>query len=363
MSEPWNPQWEEKIARWTVEFTVNDNRYRRRLRVRGKSSLKLARMEAEQLYKSLWSEALTTQKTQNVEPFFVIAAANYLKDGGEKRFVSRIVKALRQIPEIPNEIRINEIDERFFVALEKHLYTDVKKDTIHRQLIVPTRAVINHARREWPSVKREKTRRLRWLTPEEVEQLLLAASDESVVGTWDPNRRTLQKIAFMLGGGAGPGEMLETNVANLNPNSHEVWISKAKTEFRPRWIFVAPRAWELMGDLPCDGSAFLAPNGKPYVIRKNGGGQMKGAFDTVRKAAGLGHEVTPYVLRHTWATWFASQNSFDLLMKRGGWAKAETANQYTKLYPADLKDRLLAHGWDFRGITGKKYTFGEKVAV
>lgn len=363
MSDPWKPKWDEKKTRWTVEFWINDQRYRRRLRVRGKGSLKLAEIEANKLYTSLWKDTLIPQAYENPEPYFVIAAAEYLKAGKEARFLTRIVKAIKESKTIPNDIRLDQIDSEFFTILENSLYPKAKQDTVHRQLIVPVRAVINHARREWPEVKRENTRRARWLTPEEAERLLVAANDEEVVGSWDPQRRTLQKIAFMLGTGAGPGEMLAVDARNLNTNSSEVWISEAKTQFRPRWAYVAPRVWGLMGDLPSEGTAFLAPNGKPYVQRENGGGQMKGAFDTVREAAGLGPDVTPYVLRHTWATWFASQNSFDLLMKRGGWGKAETANQYTKLYPSDLSGRLLAHGWDFRGNPGKEYVFGEKVGV
>lgn len=363
MSEPWHPKWNKEAERWTVSFTIGNQRLRRRLRVRGKSSLNLAKKEAEALYRSLWEEELKQKDAKKEEPFFVVAAANYLDDNGEARFLKRIVAALKKNKSIPDDIRIDAIDDAVIELLKKDLYPKVKQDTVHRQLVVPVRAVINHARREWTAVKREKSSRVRWLTPEEAECLLKAANDDNVVGGFDPKRRTLQKIAFMIGSGAGPGEMFEVDASDLNPGSDEVWISKAKTEARPRWAYVAPRSWDLMRELPTNGPTFLAPNGKPYVIRNNGGGQMKAAFDTVRKAAGLGDEVTPYVLRHTWATWFASQNSFDLLMKRGGWAKAETANKYVKLYPSDLKDRLLAHGWDFQGRTGRNYKFGEKVAV
>lgn len=363
MSEPWQPKWNEEAERWTVSFTIGNQRHRRRLRVCGKSCLSLAEKEAKNLYRSLWDEELTQPDAKKAEPYFVVAAANYLKDGGEARFLSRIIAALRKNRNIPDDIRIDAIDDAFIKILTNDLYPDVKRDTVHRQLVVPVRAVINHARREWSAVKREKTSRVRWLTPEEAERLLIAADDKEVVGGFDPKRRTLQKIAFMIGSGAGPGEMFEVDASDLNPGSDEIWISKAKTESRPRWAYVAPRSWKLMGEFPSQGPSFLAPNGKPYVIRNNGGGQMKAAFETVRKAAGLGDDVTPYVLRHTWATWFASQNSFDLLMKRGGWAKPETANKYAKLYPTDLSSRLLAHGWDFRGQTGRAYKFGEKMVV
>lgn len=76
---------------------------------------------------------------------------------------------------------------------------------------------------------------------------------------------------------------------------------------------------------------------------------MQTAFNKARDAAGLGDNVTPHVLRHTWATWFYAQTrDFGTLMDQGGWSKADMANRYRKLAPDDLSERLLKHGWDFR---------------
>lgn len=101
--------------------------------------------------------------------------------------------------------------------------------------------------------------------------------------------------------------------------------------------------------MPDAGAVFLTPKGKPYIARQNGGGQMAAAFGRARAAAGLGPDVTPYICRHTWATWYDAQTrDFGRLMDRGGWSKADTALRYRKLYPSDLAERLLAHGWDFR---------------
>lgn len=139
-----------------------------------------------------------------------------------------------------------------------------------------------------------------------------------------------------------------------NPAPREWWIpgeeeGANKTEGTARWVRVPERAVGLIGKLPEVGRGFLTPYGQPIVVERGRGGQMQASFNAARDAAGLGPDVVPYTLRHTWATWFYAQTrDFGTLMDLGGWTKADTANHYRKLAPADLGSRLLAHGWDFR---------------
>lgn len=365
----YDPTWDETSGRWTVSFSIRGRRFRRRLREIPETDKTLACRVAKRLYEDAWADAVAPKPVEPEKPAaepFIVAASRYINKGREARFVERIAAAIIADEQIPSDISIDDIDDAVMLRLKEVMYSGAADQTIHRQLITPMRSVINFAKEKWQDSK-VKTRdipRTRWLTPEEAERLLVAANDEAVVGKWDPDRTTLKKIAFMLGGGAGPGEMLEVQANHLKPESGEVWIEKAKSDYRPRWVHLPPRAWNLMGELPEDGEVFLTPQGKPYVIRENGGGQIKGAFDAVRKAAGLGPEVTPYVLRHTWATWFLSQvGIMDTLKKRGGWANDRMVARYVKLAPADLNNRLLAHGWDFVPKATQEWEFGELVKI
>lgn len=64
--------------------------------------------------------------------------------------------------------------------------------------------------------------------------------------------------------------------------------------------------------------------------------------------------MTPHTLRHTWATWHYAMNRDTLeLMQLGGWRRPDMALRYAKLAPADLADRLFAHGWDFTRAAGR----------
>lgn len=297
---------------------------------------------------------------------FIVAARDYIEAQHEDRFVCRIVQAVMDDPQIPSDVSIDDIDEVVIRRLQVTMYPNAQPQTVHRQLHTPTLAVINKARDRWQSIRVKVKDRPseRWLTPEEVERLLSAAGAEEVVGRWDPHRRTLQKIAVMLGSGAGPGEAFEVGAEDVMRQTQEVWIQKDKTDYRRRLVHVPDRAWKLMGKLPSEGPVFLRPDGKPYVIRKNGGGQMSAAFKTVREAAGLGPDVTPYTLRHTWATWFHAENQDTVMLRhRGGWANDRMIMRYAKLPPADLVQRMRGHGWSMAPPVGKVIPFGSLAQV
>lgn len=365
IQNPYEPIWDEKTSRWTVSFSVRGKRFRRRLREIPITNKALAVRVAKSLYEEAWAEALSQapEEPQDAAPTtFIVAASRYIDAGHEARFIERIARTILSDDQIANDISLDDVDDAVMQRLKMLLYSNAADQTVHRQLITPVRAVINFAKAPWQQVKCNvrDVPRTRWLTPEEAECLLLAANCEEVVGRWDPQRTTLQKIVFMLTGGAAPGEMLEVEARHLRPETGEVWIEKAKSCHRPRWVHLPPRAWKLMGSLSDEGRVFLTPQGKPYVARERGGGQIKAAFDTVREAAGLEPDVTPYVLRHTWATWFLCQvGIMDTLKKRGGWANDRMVARYVKLAPTDLNNRLLAHGWDFQPKVTQRWKFGE----
>lgn len=355
-NSPWMPTWSDRKNDWLIDFRVQGKRVRKGLGIRDRSLRAAAMKQAKHLYEDAWAEALKPRGEPSATTFKE-AAELYVQQGGEKRFLPKIVKHFGP------HIRVDEISQLDIARAARAIYPDAKPETVRRQLRVPIKAVQNFA----AGNRREKipdTRRTRWLTPEEAERLLVAAANPEAINLRDPNLETLRKIAFMLGSGAGPGETMAALGENWNPGTREWWLEGTKTVFRARFVLLPTRAVELIGKIPESGPAFPAPDGQPYKFRKNRGGQMAVAFNKVRDAAGLGKDVTPYVLRHTRHSWmYAMTKDWGDLLDQGGWNRSDTANRYRKITPDDLGHRLLEHGWDFRRDPGAPVRFGEKVSL
>jgi hypothetical protein len=264
MSQPWEPFWLDDASTWAVEFRIQGRRIRKRLGLRDRSLRKKAWRVAKRLYDEAWEEALTPCGTPRGTPFFE-AVELYIKQGGEARFLPKIMAHFGP------DVVVQEIDEIMIARAADALYPDVHPDTVRRQLRVPIRAVLNFAsgNRRQPS---SDVRRVTWLTPEQAERLIWFAAHPEEAGLRDPRRETLRKIAFMLGVGAGPGETMALTAEGWNPATREWWLPGQKTVYRPRYIWLPERTVSLVGPVPEEGPAFPAPNGQPYVMRRNGGG-------------------------------------------------------------------------------------------
>lgn len=320
------PILDPETGKYKIDFyTPSGRRVRRSLRT---DDFEIAREAAKAAYREECRRDLTVPKTQT---YFAEAAVAYVKNGGEDRFLNKILKHLGP------DATVEQIDDMKMTQIAAELYPDAHSETWRRQVYVPLNAVINFAKgkRRRPRADQPRTR---WLTPEEAERLLSACCEAS----------TAAKVAFLLGTGCRTGEMFALDRAQIWPETGEALVHGKNGD--DRMIRIAPRALSLLSPvLPDLGAVFLTPKGLPYKLRERGGGQMAAAFNKARDAAGLGPDVTPHVLRHTWATWFYAQTrDFGELMDLGGWRKADMANRYRKIAPSDLGARVLAHGWDYR---------------
>ena len=348
----WYPFWEGRSYRY--DFYVEGQRYRRSTGVRDFEAAEIAIEVAKGVHYAAWERALSPF------PTFAEAAALYLEEHGRNRkHVERLVDYFGPV------IGVDEIDP----FTRKQCKVDLRKPgwadgTARRQIVVPLMAVINNAFGLRPE-RIEDHVRTRIRTPEEFERLVWVAQDPPKT-VRDPHQRLLKMIAFLIGSGATPGEMFCVRAKDINRATGEVWIrgeerGAGKTEYRPRRVRLPKRAWDLIGELPSEGRVFLSTTGKEIVPDGERGSTVIRQFHKLFVAAGLnqdekderqddGYEkLVFYSLRHCSATWFSAQvGDHDLLIDRGGWADAAMARRYRKRPAADLADRLLAHGWDFR---------------
>lgn len=340
--EGWEPR-RGKNGYFYVDFTVAGRRIQRSTRHREE---RLARQEARRIWDQAWRDHYAPQPPRPVGPLFCEAAAAYVRDGGEAAFLEPLILHFGPAT------ALDDIGHAEIAAAAAALYPGRAPATHRRQVHTPVMAVKNHHARGGRRAGVDRAR-LRWLTPEEAERLIAAAARLTLPRHPAPELHTLAKIAFLLGSGCRTGECFAAEARHWNPATRQCWIAAeargaGKTAGAARWVRLPRRAVALMGTLPEVGRLFRTAYGKPIALRAGGGGQMAESFTRAREAAGLGPEVTPHVLRHTWATWFYAQTrDFGALMDLGGWTKADTANRYRKLAPDDLADRLRAIGWDF----------------
>lgn len=288
------------------------------------------RIEAEALERHALGDKATAT--------FAEAAVNYMESGGERRFLAPLIKHF-------GATRLSEIDNRAINAAARAIYPNAKPSTINRQVITPMSAILtmdaedrlcDPVRLRRRKVKAQKTR---WLTPEEFDAL----ADEL-----PPHLQAI--IGFQVATGARVRETLSLQISTLYLSAGQALLTETKNG-KPRMVEIPDRAIPLIlaRELPDEGTAFRNHRGEPYQLRDNTGGQYKTSFNKARDRAGLGRDVTPHTVRHTWATWYHAQTGdFGRLLDLGGWSDADTANIYRKIAPEDLGDRLLKAGWDFR---------------
>lgn len=271
---------------------------------------------------------------------FAEAALTYLETGGEARFLPPIIEHFG-----PDTL-LQDVDNAAINRAASILYPKAAAATINRQLITPIAAVLNLAADEGLTPPRKLRRRkgdkqrTRWLTPEEADKLFAELPSY-----------LMPAVAFLLGTGARTSEAFSVQQHEFYPITGEAWIANPKNG-DPRMVRMPQRALDMILARPMksEGALLRTSRGLPYKIHVNRGGQIAEPFNAARDAAGLGPDVTPHVLRHTWATWFhAATRDFGTLLDLGGWKDAGMANRYRKAAPLDLADRLMAHGWDFSG--------------
>jgi len=274
---------------------------------------------------------------------FLAAAVSYLEAGGEARFLRPIVDHFKAT-------MLEHIDQAAIDAAARKLYPGRSPATVNRQLYTPIAAVLNHAHRIGLCERRVVARpaqpsgRVRWITPIEAERLIAACS---------PHLRSL--VIFLLGTGARVSEALYLQWPQVDlARGHASFL--ATKNGTDRGVPLHPRVVAELANLPGrEGAVFRRPDGAPYAYRDHAGGQIKRAFATSCRRAGI-ERFRPHDCRHTWATWlYASTRDLAGLMRLGGWRSERMVLRYAHINVADLAPAIRQLPW---GNSGE----GEKIA-
>jgi integrase len=221
------------------------------------------------------------------------------------------------------------------------LRPDASPATVRRNLIAPLRAVLQHAhRRGWCEVPRfdipaEPKGRTLFLLPAQVESLIASAA---------PHLAPLIRFLVTTGCRMSEALALEWPDVDLVAGRAILWEGETKSGGR-RVVDLPPAALSL--PLPGrPGRVFLTRTGAPYRDSSVYGGQVKTAWATATRGAGL-DGFTPHHLRHTWATWhYALHRDLLALKHAGGWSSVTLVERYAHIMPAGHEPgirRVLGH--------------------
>lgn len=293
---------------------------------------------------------------------FAEAALSYMEAGGERDHLPPLIKRLGKRP--IGSIGQDDIDDA-----AKALYPRASPATQNRKVYTPMSAVLHHAaRKKWcskPVIARPKQPpgRVRWITYEEAERLIEAAS---------PHLRPL--VVFLLSTGARLSEALYLDWRDVNLSAGHVVFKDTKNG-ESRGVPLHPRAVAELANLPWDrtGAVFRRPAGKirttgrvwlPYEDRGGeGGGQIKTAWAGMLKRAGLA-DFTPHDCRHTWATWhYAANRDLRALMELGGWKSVEMVLRYAHVNTSHLAPsmaRIWGNDGEWVGVVEPKSLAGNR---
>lgn len=279
---------------------------------------------------------------------FAEAALSYMEAGGERTHLGPIIRHFGP-KKLLAQVGQHDIDEA-----ARKLKPGAAPSTLNRHIYTPIAAVLHHgARKKWcdkPVIARPAVPegRVRWVTYEEAERLIEAAS---------PHLRPL--VIFLFSTGARLSEALYLDwrqvdlsggqVALVNTEAGGVAGTKSGLS---RGVPLHARAVAALANLKHrEGAVFRCPikglkarnptreeqlYGAPYRRRQGGGGQLRNSWSTMLKRAGLA-DFTPHDCRHTWATWhYRANRDLPALMEAGGWKSVEMVMRYTHVNTAHL---------------------------
>jgi integrase len=272
---------------------------------------------------------------------FLEAAVSYMETGGERRFLEPLINYFGTVP-------LSKIGQAEVEAAARRLFPKLAPASVNRLVYTPVSAVLTHAAKrklcDKPIFERPKQPRgrVRWLTYAEAEKL---------IGACSPHLAPL--VTFLFFTGCRVGEALALDWRDVDLDRAHATFQETKNGDR-RGIPLHPRAKAALEAMKVrSGAVFRRPDGKPYLAKDDGGGQIKTGFRGACRRAGV-VDFHPHDCRHTWATWhYAANRDIAALMRLGGWRSTAMVLRYAHINSDDLADSVSRIG-DFAGSNRRK---------
>ena len=246
------------------------------------------------------------------EPTFASAAAAYMRAGGERTYLTKLLNHFGATP-------LNRVDQASIDAAAHVLYPAGSAATRNRQVYTPVSAVLRHAgarvdlRRPKGSMGNKQTA---WLWPEEAHRLLEEADKLS-----KPFGALLTVLLYT---GLRLSEALNLTWDRVRLQDGYAYVPDTKNG-SPRPVFLPPVAVAALANAKLDdrGRVFrLTKSGHLYSLLRVAG--IKADVDLPERSAF-------HILRHTYATWMRRYAGADsqALIATGAWKDRKSVDRYT----------------------------------
>lgn len=335
---------------WWIRFTTPDGRELR------ETAATTDRRQAQELHDTrkaeLWRQAKLGERPRYT---WKQAVVRWLKEHPDRKGLDSLLSYLRQADETLGKRHLDEIDQRMLSeAVHAYRATGVKNSTANN--LFSAIHTILAAAKEWgwidtlPTINKLPVteRRLRWLTREEADRLLMELP-----------AHLKPMVQFSLATG-----LRKTNVALLE------W-SQINLEQRVAWIHADQAKGKRIITVPLNADAIVVlreQQGRhPSSVFVGDDGQPikrpvdSGWYPAVKRAGLTGFRW--HDLRHTWASWHVQAGTpLAALKELGGWATLDMVMRYAHLAP----DHLAEHAERISGpqlIRTNPGTASEKVVA
>lgn len=250
------------------------------------------------------------------EPTFASATSAYMKAGGERTYMTRLLQYFGDQP-------LREVDQTAIDNAASALYPNASPATRNRQVYTPISAVLKRAGFKDSIVRpigAAGKKATGWLWPEQTEALFEEA------GKLDVEFRLLC-ITLLYGGGLRLSDGLDLTCNNLRLAEGFAYLPDTKTD-EPRPLFLPPF---LVAELANHPRGVDRPGEKLFKFSK--GGHIYSLLKTAAFKAGvdLPQRQAFHIFCHTYGTWMRRYAGLDELglTKLGRWADRKSVERYT----------------------------------
>lgn len=247
------------------------------------------------------------------EPTFVNAAVEYMKTGGERTYVGRLLDYFGP------DFLLSRMDQAAIDNAAFELYPKASPATRNRQVHTVISAILKRAKIDH-RLQRPKGAaglvKTDWLWPEQAFRLFNNSREI------DPEFASL--LVYLCYTGSRLSEALNLAVADVNLSESFAFVRDTKNG-NPRPVFLPPVVVAELASHPRG----MDRSGTLFRFRKNG--RLYTLLSRTKKAAGsdLGF-VNFHTFRHTWATWMRRYGGLDTagLVGTGAWKDRKSAGRY-----------------------------------